>query len=186
MNAITTPMEPPLDWDAASQQVSAWRGSMLQYFGSAEAGVSKTLARVAACGERGLRVRLRHLVGQRFQDLQDALDPDGPFGVEGASAAVALRAFRDLEHVRTILSHGSARIALDRKGRWMVEFRFATFRGRGLERQAHLFEQEAAEGLSKEVRRLSNRLCSKLQTLRHALQDDDDPPCAIGAASFSN
>jgi hypothetical protein len=169
MNMIAVATLPASDWDAAACSVNAWRGTVLHHFAVTECAVTETLAALAGCGERGARVRLRHLIGQRFQDLQDAIGADGPFFIEGQAIEEALMAFRTHERLRTVLGHGSTRIALDRGGRWIVEIKVSTFRGRTLERTSHFFEQEAAEVLASEIRQMARRLSSKLSTLRSAV-----------------
>lgn len=162
----STPPVPAPDWDLATCSVNAWRGTVLHHFAVTECAVTETLARLAGCGDRGARVRLRHLIGQRFQDLQDAIDADGPFAVEGGAVLETLKTFRAHEYLRTVLGRGSTRIALDRGDRWIVEMKVSTFRGRMLERTSHFFEQEAAEALLLEIRQAARRLSSKLATLR--------------------
>ena len=85
MNAISSidlPIE-DLAWERAIAAVNAWRGNALQYFAQAEAAVSETLLAMAAVPEKGSAVRLRRLVGHRFEDLRAAVAGDGPFAAVG-------------------------------------------------------------------------------------------------------
>lgn len=151
-------------WPAAVLSVNAWRGQLLQAFASAEAAASEALLKLAdvpGCGD----IRLRLLIGQRFQDLADALAANASFGTEGLAAASCLTAFRRHEPLRTVLGHGAFRIALDRRDRWIVVAKVITIRGRGAERATHVFEQEDAEAMSAEVKALSQKLCSSLAVL---------------------
>src|SRR5688500_507905 len=100
-------------WDVAVCEVNAWRGQALQHFATAEAATSETLLQMASL-PRGTHVRLRRLVGQRFEDLRLAIGSDGPFAKEGLKAAEALEAFGPLESLRAPLCHGMAKVALDR------------------------------------------------------------------------
>lgn len=160
----------PDDWKAAIASVNAWRGLVLQAFANAEQAVSETLLTLSSLPERGGRVALRHLVGQRFHDLADVLKDGGAFAVEGATATGAMTAFLEHEHLRTVFAHGVAKISLDRQGRWVVVIRVLTFRARQAERTVRVFEQIEAEALCNDVRLASQRLCSTLTNLRTALQ----------------
>lgn len=116
---------------------------------------------------------MRHLVGQRFQDLCDALSEEGGFAKDTEAAVVALVPFRNHESLRSALCHGSSRIALDRQGRWVLIVRVLEFRGRQAERQVHTLEQDDAEALAREVARASQRLCAALSRLPHGRDPDD-------------
>ncbi|MES3100512.1 hypothetical protein [Sphingomonas faeni] len=165
MNLLTsfpTTNHSDADWNSVATAVNAWRGRLLHDFAQAEEAVSETLLSLAQDPRRGGDVNLRHLVGQRFQDLQDVLGTGGPFAKEGAAAGDALTTFRGYEKVRTVLCHGSGRISLDRRGRWVLLMRILTFRGRQAERTTHAFEQETAETLGREIAQSSRRLCAVL------------------------
>jgi hypothetical protein len=172
MTEPSRPQTVSADWRTAIAGVNAWRGIVLQSFASAEQSVSETLLILSGLPERGSRIALRHLVGQRFQDLEDALKPGGPFAAEGTSAAAAIAAFRKHENLRTFFAHGVAKIALDRQDRWIVVMRVLTFRGRQAERAVRVFEQIEADALSEEIRLACQRLCSALVNLRDRLQQD--------------
>lgn len=75
----------------------------MQAFAQAEAAVTKTLLFLSSAGERGKAVQLRHLLGQRLDDIARALGPGGGFVNEGSLAHAALMAFR---------THGSLRARL--------------------------------------------------------------------------
>lgn len=157
-------------WDRAIASVNAWRGHAIQCFAQTEAAVSETLLTLANIEGRGGSVRLRRLVGQRFQDLQDALTLEGPFAAEGAAAGAALAAFREHEAVRAALCHGIAKIALDRHGRWLVVFRTLAFRGRDEERSGVTYEQPEADAFLADLKARGQKLGSALGALRAALR----------------
>jgi hypothetical protein len=152
-------------WAAAAQSVNAWRGQLVQAFASTEAAVSEALLGLSSVPGRGDHVRLRHLIGPRFQDLADALDASGPFSAEGAVAASCLAAFRVYEPLRTVLGHGVFRIAIDRRDRWVVIAKVVTFRTKGAERTLQVFEQDDAERMAAEVRSLGQKVSSSLGNL---------------------
>lgn len=62
------------------------------------------------------RVRLPHLVGQRFEELANLIGPAGAFALEGKASAAALSTFRAHESLRTSLCHGVGKIVLDQQG----------------------------------------------------------------------
>src|SRR3546814_8487873 len=74
-------------WNQAIQDVNAWRGACLQHFSAAEAAVTETLLLLKAIPGRGEAVRLRHLIGQRFDDLSKLIEAEGAFAQEGKAAA---------------------------------------------------------------------------------------------------
>src|SRR5690606_36645858 len=116
----------PLAWEAAVGEVNSWRGQALQHFAVAETAASETLLLMASL-PGGANVRLRRLVGQRFEDLRLAIGSDGPFARQGVKAAEALEAFSRHETLRAYLCHGMAKVALDRHGHWIVILKVLAF-----------------------------------------------------------
>lgn len=157
-------------WEEATSDANAWRGHAIQIFAEAELAVSETLETLAAATDRGADVRLRHLLGQRFQDLEDALA--GPFAGDAGKAADALRDFRQHEQLRPLLCHGAGKLALDRQGKWMIVLRMVTFRGRAAERLSRTFEQQDADAMLTTLREDCRRLTSALQSLRSRVGRD--------------
>lgn len=151
-------------WDDATFAANAWRGHAIQIFAQAEIAVTEALETLAAVPERGASVRLRRLVGQRFQDLEDALA--GPFAGDAGKAADALGTFRQHEELRPLLCHGAAKLALDRQGKWLIILRLVAFRGRDAGRVSRALEQHEAEELLTKIRQDCHRLTSALQSLR--------------------
>jgi len=156
-------------WGRVVHDVNAWRGACLQCFSAAEAGVTETLLTLSAVPEKGANVRLRHLTGQRYDDIAAALGPEGAFAVEGKSAFKAIDAFRAHESLRPYLAHGVAKIAVERSGKWILVFRQVSIRARQSDHTMLLIEE--AEGLQMlaDIRRKSQKLCSVLGNLRHQL-----------------
>ena len=60
-------------WIRVIHDVNAWRGACLQCFSAAEAGVTETLLALNIIPDKGVSVKLRHLIGQRFDDLAAVL-----------------------------------------------------------------------------------------------------------------
>lgn len=173
MNAIT-----PIDaagaeagWDKAIRSVNEWRGRSLHCFAQAEAAVSETLLALASAPDRGTRVKLRPLVGQRFEDLASAIGANGPFAAEGGKAALSLLAFRAHEALRPVLCHGTAKIALDRNGRWLILMKVLSFRGRKAERSSLALDQRDAAAKLAELDARTRHLVSALRSLRTRIGD---------------
>lgn len=167
MNAVT-----PIDagvaaaWEQAEAAISCWRGQALQCFAQVELAVSEALLELQSARRPGSNVRLRRLIGQRFEDLQTALGSDGPFAEEGARATAALAAFRRHEPVRAFLCHGVAKTVLDKHGQWFVIFRALSLGGRDAGRSTVTYERREAEALLCALRSDGRLLVSALQSLR--------------------
>ena len=157
-------------WNQAIQDVNAWRGACLQHFSAAEAAVTETLLLLKAIPDRGETVRLRHLIGQRFDDLSKLIEAEGAFAKEGKAAAKALSDLRTLEGLRSFLAHGQAKIALERTGKWIVILRHVSIRGQQAERLMLLCEQAEAEERLADLKRKSQKLCSVLGNFRRIVK----------------
>ena len=156
-------------WNEAARGVNAWRGGCMQCFALAEGAATETLLVLAAIEHRGSLVKLRHLIGQRFEDLASAIDADGPFGKEGNAAAKALAEFREREPLRTHLAHGVAKVSLERNGRWVAVFRQTSIRARVADVRTLVMEEIEAEALLKQLRQSTQKLCSCLDNMRRLL-----------------
>lgn len=161
---VTRPPEP--QWLLAQDAVNAWRGRCLNAFARTEVAVSETLQYLAEYHERGGNIKLPHLVGQRFEALETALAPDGPFASEGKEVLNALQKFRQHDALRTPLCHGSGKITLDQAGRWTLVLRVVSFRSRRMERQVLVWEEDEAQVVARELQADAQRLCSKLERMK--------------------
>lgn len=157
-------------WNQAIRDVNAWRGACLQHFSAAEAAVTEALLLLKSIPNRGEAVRLRHLIGQRFDDLHKLIEDGGIFAKEGKAAAKALSDIRTIEGFRSCLAHGQAKIALERTGKWVVILRHTSIRGQQAERSMLLFEQAEAEEKLVDLKRKSQKLCSVLGNFRRTLK----------------
>lgn len=151
-------------WEDATFAANAWRGKAIQLFAQAELAVSEALVLLAATPGRGERVRMRRLVGQRFEDLAEALT--GAFAEEGARAADALKTFRQHEELRPLLCHGAAKLAIDRNGRWLIVLKLIAFRARATEHVSRTIEEREADHLLTHISDDCRKLLSALQSLR--------------------
>lgn len=164
---VSTPDE--LLWAGVIQDVNAWRGACLQCFSTAEAGVTETLLTLNGVSERGASVKLRHLIGQRFDDLAAVLGPGGTFAGEGKAASKVLEAFRAHEALRTYLAHGVAKISVERSGKWVLVFRQVSIRAKQSDRTMLLVEEADGVEMLVDIRRKSQQLCSVLGNLRKSV-----------------
>ena len=172
MNMQTMIASPPdgLAWTRVASEVNAWRGASIQSFAQAEAPVTETLLILSRDDRRGATVQLRHLIGQRLEDLAQAIGPEGAFAAEGEAAFAALQMFRAYETLRVHLAHDVARIALERNGTWVVIFRHLAIRSRGSERRTTAFEQAEAVRTASELKRSTQRLDAVLGNLRRDVE----------------
>lgn len=173
MNAIT-PIETAIGddaWEEAIRSVNEWRGHSLHCFAQAEAAVSETLLAMATVADRGAHVKLRRLIGQRFEDLSAAIGIDGPFVAEGNKAALALARFREHEALRPMLCHATIKVALDRYAQWVILMKVLSFRGRNANRGSLALDQREAADRLAELRARSQQLVSALQSLRARISD---------------
>lgn len=169
MNAVTPIVAAPTGWEEAGRAVHHWRGQLIHWFARGEVAVSETLLTLAALDRGEDCPRLRHLWGQRLEDLGIALSPDGPFATEGKRAAEALASFREHEQVRNDVCHGVTKVWLERNGGWAVTVELLAIRGGKPERRSTFWKQQDAEALSKEVGRRCQRLEAALGALRGAV-----------------
>jgi hypothetical protein len=169
MQAALPSTSDELPWTRAAFEVNAWRGACLQAFSRAEAAVTETLLSLSGTGGSVASVQLRHLVGQRLEDLAQALEREAAFEGEAMAAREALASFRTFEKLRAHLAHGVARVALERNGSWVVLLLHIAIRQRAAERSTVAFDQaEAAEALN-DLERNTQRLDSALADLRRAV-----------------
>ena len=163
------PAEREPDWTRVAQDVNIWRGASLQCFASVEAAVTETLLHLSAIPGRGDGVRLRHLVGQRLDDLAQVVGEGGAFATEGRSVALLLAAFRCHEALRTMLAHGQTKLALERNGRWIAIFRIVSIRAKQAERSELVLEESDAAGKLQDLKAISQKLCSALGNFRRTV-----------------
>lgn len=169
MNAAVEPsafLPEGMNWEAIFAEVNAWRGSCLHHFSTVEMGVTETLLALSST-PIGAKVRLRHLIGQRFEDLSIAIAPDGPFGDVGKAAFTELARYRDRQEAfRALLCHGVIKVTVDPTGQWTLIIRSLSFRARQAERALMVIERRDAEGRLAALKNEGHRLASTLGQLR--------------------
>ena len=161
------------NWDAIFAEVNAWRGACVHHFSKVEAAVTETLLALGDVSPGGGAVRLRHLIGQRFEDLAAAIAPDGPFGEAGKTMLGALARYRE-EHeaFRRVLCHGVVKVTVDRNGQWVVVIRVLSIRARQAEREVIALDKGEAEARLATLKQDGQKLASALGQLRRSATPD--------------
>jgi hypothetical protein len=157
-------------WSTASQNFSVWRNSGLECFAQAEVAVTHTLVSLAADPVRGTGVKLRHLFGQRLQDLETAIGPSGAFELLGKIPLQALLAFQSEANLRPFLAHSVAKIAVDRDGEWIAIMTHSSFKSKQLEKHKLMIEKTEALSRLKALQAKTQSLCAHLRNLTSKLQ----------------
>lgn len=173
MTATSDETIPPLqsiDWNVIFSEVNSWRGACMHHFSMAEAAVTETLLALSATMPSQAVVRLRHLIGQRFEDLAVAIGPEGPFEEAGKHALPELARFRENhEAFRTPICHGTVKVTVERSGRWLLLIRTLSIRSRQSDRTMLALDQSEAETKLATLKRDGIKLASALGQLRKAV-----------------
>ncbi|TGQ50441.1 hypothetical protein EN836_29040 [Mesorhizobium sp. M1C.F.Ca.ET.193.01.1.1] len=163
----TTPPLQPIDWGAIFSQVNCWRGACMHHFSMVETAVTETLLALSATAQGEIAVRLRHLIGQRFEDLAAAISPGGPFEEVGRHALTELSQYREKhETFRTLLCHGMVKVTVEQNGQWILLIRSLSIRSRQPDRTILALEQSEAEARLATLKRDGQKLTSCLGQLR--------------------
>lgn len=175
MNAIpdhSALMSTSVDWVAIYADVNTWRGECLHHFTAVEHAVTNTLLSLAEVRPDSPEIALRHLIGQRFEDLAKAIGPDGPFGDLGKkSAAKALSDYRERhEAFRTHLCHGLVSVAVMQNGQWTLVLRTLSIKGRHAQEGEIVIDKAAATSRLAQLRRDRKRLVDLLGQVRKAAE----------------
>lgn len=167
MNAVAKPPAPhdAAAFNVATAALNGWRGRCLAYLASSEAAVSEALIGFA---EDDPSVPLPHLVGQRYDALAAILVARG-----NADGFAAMQAMREYDSLRTALTHGVARVTLDRNGFWLAVFTVIVFRRRKVERTILVIDEDQAPQIAQRLGRDRQKLITRLRP--------PTPPASPGA-----
>jgi hypothetical protein len=157
-------------WDRLYAVVNAWRGECMHHIAAAEKAVTETLLLLDSVKPEGAKIPLRHLIGQRFEDLSAATGPDGPFAEAGKAAHKAMENYRQHEPFRTLLCHGVAQVTVTRNGDWLLMIRSLSIRARQAEETTAIFEKGDAEKKLAQLKSDGQKLASDLGNLRRKLK----------------
>ena len=120
-------------WDKLYAEVNAWRGECMHHIAVAERAVTETLLVLDGAKREGAKFPLRHLIGQRFEDISKATNADGPFAEEGKAAHKAIESYRQYETFRALLCHGVTQVTATRGGGWLLVIRSLSIRSKQAE-----------------------------------------------------
>jgi hypothetical protein len=158
------------NWDSVFAEVNAWRGACLHHFSTVEMAATETLLALSIVEPTGSSVCLRHLIGQRFEDLTAAIAPGGPFAEAGVAAFPELSLYRArYEKFRALLCHGAVKVTVDHSGVWVLIIRTLSFRGRQADRMDLTLDQAEAQAKLIALKRDGQKLASLLGQLRKAV-----------------
>lgn len=157
-------------WDKLYAEVNAWRGECMHHIAVAEKAATETLLLLDSVKPEGAKIALRHLIGQRFEDLSAATGPEGPFAEAGKAAHKAIETYRQHEAFRTLLCHGVAQVTATRNGAWLLVIRSLSIRARQKEETTAIFEKAEAEKKLAQLKSDGQKLASNLGQFRKKLQ----------------
>lgn len=167
--AEPAPQNPVANWDAVFAAVNAWRGECMHHFSAVEQAITETLLVLDAAKPEGSGIRLRHLIGQQFEDLAAAIGPEGPFADLGKSAGLVLGQYRERhETFRSKLCHGHVTVSVECNGHWLLVVRTLAIRARQADRTLDVIQQAEAEGKLAELKRDGQKLAAVLGQVRKA------------------
>ncbi|MEZ5688219.1 MAG: hypothetical protein R3E21_05450 [Caenibius sp.] len=173
MNAIpdqTVLTASQIDWASTLTEVNAWRGECMHHFSAIEQAVTLTLLALDGAKPSSSTIRLRHLIGQRFEDLGEAIKPDGPFAEIGKTTSKTLAHYRQQhEAFRTQLCHGHITVAVVPNGHWLLVIRTLSIRSRQADSGLIVIEKPDALRHLEELKRDGQKLASALGQMRKAV-----------------
>lgn len=155
------------NWDAVFAEVNCWRGACMHHFSTVEMAVTETLLALSVAAPKGENIRLRQLIGQRFEDLASTIGPGGPFAKEGQAAFIALSEYRARQEAfRALLCHGAIKVMIDQSGQWTLLIRSLSIRSRQAERGLAVLERAEAQSRLNALKSEGQKLTSLLGQLR--------------------
>ena len=157
-------------WNALYAEVNAWRGECMHHIAAAEQAATETLLVLDTVKPDGAKIPLRHLIGQRFEDLSAVTGPDGLFAETGKAVHEFIENYRKHEAFRTLLCHGVAKVTVTRGGAWLLVIRSLAIRARQAENTTAIFEKAEAEKKLAQLKSDGQKLASDLGQLRKKLQ----------------
>ena len=143
----------------------------MHHFTQFEMAVTQTLIALSAVKRDGETLRLRHLIGQQYEDLASATLPTGPFAKEGKAAFGLLSGYRNQhEAFRALLCHGTIKVAVERNGQWLLMIRSLSIRSRQAVYGEQIIEQSAALERLAALKRDGQKLSTSLGNLRKSIE----------------
>lgn len=141
--------------ERAVEGVNAWRGRFLASFTRVEMAVSEALVTLAASREN---IALPHMFGQRLEVLREVLDAGGT----AAELSKAVASFALHLPLRVFLTHGDARVTMDRDGRWQAVLTVLALKRTGGDKSFLVLEESEAQVIARTLARERQRLVTRL------------------------
>ena len=157
-------------WDTLYAEVNAWRGECMHHIAVAEKAVTETLLLLDSVKPEAMKIALRHLIGQRFEDLSAATGPGGPFAEASKAAHKAIEGYREHESFRALLCHGVAQVTATRNGAWLLVIRSLSIRAKQAEETKAVFEKTDADKKLAQLKSDGKKLLTTLGQLREKLK----------------
>ncbi len=172
---LPLPATPPqAQFEAACSRLNQWRGQMVENFARSEQAATETLALLNTIKAEGKGARFPHLVGQRYDRLQDLLSATPAPSGHVKLALTALARFRTHDGLRSMLCHGVTKVAIDRPGKWVALISLLNFRaGAAVNERRTLLEAEGAT-LLEQVTEARKMLCTALGQVRREISKVDE------------
>lgn len=121
--------------EVARNDIEKWRGHCLDFFAKCERHIGRALQALHASPKFETVVKLRHLAGQRADDMAQLLSECGLTPKEFKAVSDALLTWRSFEEPRNFLAHGVLTITLDPQGKPFAIFDMTVFRANAAEQK---------------------------------------------------
>jgi hypothetical protein len=163
--------QPAIDkWSKATRDVNMWRGECLQLFCVAELAIIETLLALKSDKKGGAAVRIGHLAGQRLDEIQRVLGPEGGFAQQGKPAIKSLTSYCELESYRNHLAHNIAKVTIAKTGDWVAVLKRMEVRADQAEEKVLFVEEAKAEIILSDLEKKTRHLTAVLGSLRRTLK----------------
>ncbi|KUO56675.1 MAG: hypothetical protein APF78_11230 [Sphingomonadales bacterium BRH_c3] len=150
----------------ARTEIDSWRGRCLDLYARSEKAVALTLE---TAKQHDHPVKLRHLAGQRLDDLLSITDQDNGTAKQKEALARAIDGWRAIESHRVFLAHGTMKELLDRKGKWHAQFDVTTYKSNNPTPDRMMISQTEALELQADLEKGFKSLSAQLGQFRKRL-----------------
>ena len=171
-DSISQSQLPDKPHDQAKSKIETWRGHCLDLFARGERCIGQAFEAIFKGKSAPPNLKLRHLAGQRLDDLAKYFEANPPNGKLAKSIAQTLDAWQVHNESRTFLAHGCLTVTLDQRGKWFAVFDMTVYRsGLPICQRLALGEAEAGD-FATELEVNWKLLSSQLGHVRKSLEAD--------------
>jgi len=114
--------------DLARAAIESWRGRCIDLFARGEKVIGQTLEAIRAAAKEPTTVKLRHLAGQRSEDISRQLRGLKFPAKQSNKLVEAVTGWRVFEAKRVFFAHATMTVTLDSKGKWFAVFDMTVYR----------------------------------------------------------